>query len=162
MSGNGTRNGVEFTKEVAIPETRVQPRNHSVREPSTSIRISFDDFDTPKVHLRSSNGHSVVYRLEDFINGISGVVSSANKDAGGDSRSVSEAQPVDIAGIVAFFKKMLRRAIGDIRLELHHENKDYSASIVAGIENSLYKKFGEMSEYERLELTDIVRGCRRK
>lgn len=59
------------------------------------------------------------------------------------------------------FRDRLRRAIDSVRLELHVQGKHDAAGLMAQYEQALCVRMGSMGQYERLELSDIIKGHKR-
>lgn len=59
------------------------------------------------------------------------------------------------------FTSRLKEATEGVRLELHNQGKHAEAAVVASIAEQLRVRLGAMGIYERLELSDIIKGHKR-
>lgn len=60
-----------------------------------------------------------------------------------------------------FFEQRLNRAIDETRLELHAQGKHTAAETIASLASSIRQRMSWMGQYERLELSDIIKGHNR-
>lgn len=60
-----------------------------------------------------------------------------------------------------FFERQLNLAIDETRLELHAAGKHTAAETLASLASTIRQRMSWMGQYERLELSDIIKGHNR-